>query len=113
MKSLISALCLALALAPGLVRAAEGHAQHAGHAAVATSGEAVPLADGTIRKIDKAGGRLTVAHGPLPNGMPAMTMAFRVKDAAWLDKLREGQAIRFAIESIDGSLTIVRLEAAK
>jgi len=42
--------------------------------------------------------------------MPGMTMAFRVKDAAWLDKVKEGQKIRFAI---DGTMTIIRLETAK
>ena len=113
MKSLITAFCLLIALAPGLGHAADRHDPHAGHASAAPASAPAQLADGTVRKIDKAGGKLTVAHGPLPNGMPAMTMAFRVKEAAWLDQLREGQAIRFAVESIDGTLTIIRLELAK
>lgn len=68
------------------------------------------LADGVVKKLDKTAGKVTVTHGPLPNGMPSMTMAFRIKDSALLDKVKEGQKIRFAI---DDTMTIVRLEAAQ
>jgi Cu/Ag efflux protein CusF len=63
--------------------------------------------------VDKAGGKLTVSHDALPNGMPAMTMAFKVKDASWLDKVKSGQKIRFASDNINGAMTIVRLELPK
>lgn len=34
--------------------------------------------DGTVKKIDRAAGKITISHGPLENlGMPAMTMVFR------------------------------------
>ena len=72
----------------------------------------MPLADGLVKKIDKANRKVTLSHGPLPNGMPAMTMIFRVKDAAWLDQMKEGQKIRFATEEIQGELTVVRFEPA-
>ena len=71
------------------------------------------LADGVVKKIDKAGKRVTLSHGPLPSGMPAMTMAYRVKDAAWLDKMKEGQKIRFATDPADGGMTVLRFELAK
>ena len=45
--------------------------------------------------------------------MPAMTMVFRVKDAAWLDQMQAGGKIRFVADSINGALTIVELEPAK
>ena len=68
---------------------------HAGHAkAHAAQGEA----------------SMQMADGPLPNGMPAMTMAFRVKDAAWIDKLKEGDKIRFMAEQINGAMTLVHIE---
>jgi Cu(I)/Ag(I) efflux system protein CusF len=67
--------------------------------------------DGVVKKVDKAAGKVTVAHGPLTNlNMPAMTMVFRVKDAAWIDRLQDGGKIRFIADSINGTLTIVRLE---
>lgn len=106
-----------IAIAAGLaapVMAADSHASHSGHGNHGSAPAPVAaLADGVVKKVDKAGGRVTVSHGPLPNGMPAMTMAFRVKEAGWLDSLKEGQKIRFAPEDVDGVLTIVRLEAAK
>uniref|UniRef100_Q47DT2 Uncharacterized protein n=1 Tax=Dechloromonas aromatica (strain RCB) TaxID=159087 RepID=Q47DT2_DECAR len=85
--------------------------EHMDHGAMhATTTNDTVLTDGLIKKVDKNAGKLTVAHGPLPNGMPGMTMAFRVKDAIWLDKVKEGQKIRFAM---DDKMTIVRLETAQ
>ena len=85
---------------------------HTGHAKThAAQGEAsMQMADGIVKKVDKPTGRITVSHGPLPNGMPAMTMAFRVKDAAWIDKLKEGDKIRFMAEQINGAMTLVHIE---
>jgi Cu/Ag efflux protein CusF len=74
---------------------------------------AVPLADAQVKKVDKTGAKLTIFHGPLPNGMPAMTMVYGVKESGWLNTLKDGQRIRFAAEEIDGSWTIVRLEPLK
>lgn len=86
---------------------------HGGPAAMqmATTGE-TSLTDGVVKKIDKTKGTVTLAHGALPNGMPPMTMAYRVKDGAWLDKMKPGQKIRFAVDSADG-MTILRFEPVK
>jgi len=73
------------------------------------------MVDGTVKKVDKAAGKVTLAHGPLTNlGMNmAMTMAFRVKDAGWLDQMKDGDKIRFVAEDINGVLTVVKFERAK
>ena len=90
---------------------------HAGHgvmhsAAPASSESA--MVDGVVKKIDKAAGKVTVSHGPLTNlNMPAMTMAFRVKDATWLDQMQAGGKIRFVADTVNGSLVIVRFEPSK
>lgn len=76
------------------------------HTATATDSA---LIDGVVKKVDKGAGKLTISHGPLPNGMPAMTMAFKVREAAWLEKIKDGQKVRFGI---DDAMTIVRLDAA-
>ena len=90
----------------------DAHADHASSAA-APPMSAAPV-DGVVKKVDRNAGKVTVAHGPLVNlNMPAMTMAFRVKEAGWLDRLKVDDKIRFVAESIDGTLTIVRLEDAK
>lgn len=84
--------------------------QPAGAAATA----AAPLAEGEIRKVDKSAGKLTIRHGPLENlGMPPMTMVFRVKDAAMLERVRPGDKVRFRAERIEGVFTVTQLEPAQ
>ena len=86
-------------------------AGHASHAAVQTVAQAAPLSEGEVKKIDKDAGKLTIKHGPLENlGMPAMTMVFRVKDAATLDQVKPGDRIRFLAEKVDGVITVTKLE---
>lgn len=113
MKKLIASLSVIAALAPTVAPAADGHDMHAGHGAMQADAAQAALTDGVLKKIDKAGSKLTVAHDALPNGMPAMTMAFKVKDVSWLDKVKEGQKIRFAADRVGGVMTIVRLELPK
>ena len=43
----------------------------------------------------------------------AMTMVFRVKDAAWLDQMTAGEKIRFAADNPGGVMTVVKFEPAK
>lgn len=72
------------------------------------------LAEGTVKKIDAPTQRVMLAHGPIANiGMMPMTMMFKVKDAAMLKPLKEGDKIRFRVEEIGGDYTIVRIEAKK
>lgn len=84
------------------------------HTAAAAAPTAAAKSEGIVRKIDKAAGKITIAHGPLENlGMPGMTMAFGVSDAAMLDKAKVGDKIRFTAERKDGLFTVTTLEAAK
>ena len=73
------------------------------------------MVEGLVKKIDKSAGKVTLAHGPLTNlGMDmAMTMAFRVKDAAWLDQMKEGGKILFMADNVNGALTVVKFEPVK
>ncbi|HEX5803442.1 MAG TPA: copper-binding protein [Azospira sp.] len=103
---------LLLAAAPLAANAATEHSSHAGHGSMHAPA-ANTLADGVVKKLDRAAGRVVIAHGPLPNGMPAMTMPFALKDAAWFGKLKEGQKIRFSIEDVKGVLTVQHFEAVK
>lgn len=115
---LLPALAALLLAAAPLALAATEHAGHGNmHApaanALADAAKQIPLADGVVKKLDQAAGRIVIAHGPLPNGMPAMTMPFALKDAGWFGKLKEGQKIRFSIEDVKGVLTVQHLEAVK
>lgn len=102
-------IVFALAVSPPVFAAND----HASHASMPDHAAATELTDGLVKKVDKPGGKLTVSHGPLPNGMPAMTMVFRVKDAVWLDRLKNGDRIRFAADTTNDVMTIVRLEMLK
>jgi len=73
---------------------------------------AAAMGEGLVKKVDKTKGTVTLAHGALPNGMPPMTMAYKVKDAAWLDQMKVGQKIRFATDPADG-MTVLRFEPVK
>ncbi|WJF90506.1 copper-binding protein [Paraburkholderia bonniea] len=71
----------------------------------------MPLADAEIKKVDVANGMLTLKHGALENvGMPPMTMAFKVKSAAMLKQVHEGDKVKVRVDNVNGTLTIVKLE---
>ena len=77
-------------------------------------GHVKDMAEGEVRKVDKEQRKVTVKHGEIKSlEMPPMTMVFRVKDAALLDKVKEGDKIMFAAEKIEGNITITQIEAAK
>lgn len=112
----ISSVLIFAFAALGAVSHAAAQTDHSMHgkpaAKAASNAPDAALADGVVKKIDKASKRITIAHDKLPNGMPAMTMAFAVKDVTWLDQVQAGQKIRFATDTGDG-MTVVRLELVK
>ena len=70
--------------------------------------------DGTVEKIDKSAGKITLKHGPIKNlDMDGMTMVFRVQDPSTLDKLKVGQKVKFEADRVNGQITATRIEAAK
>lgn len=88
------------------------HSMHGSPAAASASKSAeTAMVEGLVKKVDKTKGTLTLAHGAM-NGMPAMTMVYKVKEAAWLDKLNVGQKVRFATDPADG-MTVTRFELLK
>ena len=109
-------IAFAFAVAAGLAtpawaqKPADDHSAHHG----AAKAQAAPLAEGEVRKVDKAAKKITLKHGPIPNiDMPAMTMVFPVKDPALLDKAKPGQKVKFQAEMIGGEDTVNRLEPVK
>lgn len=72
------------------------------------------LSDGEIRKVDKSAKKITIKHGPLANlDMPAMTMAYPVKDPALLEQVKPGDKVKFQAEKVGGTLTVTKIEPAK
>ena len=69
------------------------------------------LTDAVITKIDPATGMITLKHGELANiGMAPMTMAYKAKDAVMVKAAKAGEKVRVRVESVDGTLTIVKLD---
>jgi Cu(I)/Ag(I) efflux system periplasmic protein CusF len=51
---------------------------------------------GVVKNVDAAGGKVTIAHGPIPSiSWPAMSMAFSVKDKKMLAKLAPEKKVEF------------------
>src|SRR6266581_3081726 len=51
---------------------------------------------GTVKKVDPTGGKVTIAHGPIPTmKWPAMSMTFTVKDKALLGKFSQDKKVEF------------------
>jgi len=83
-------------------------------AATTKSSNATSMAEGEVKKVDKDAGKITLRHGPLLNlDMPAMTMVFRVKDAAMLDQVKPGDKVKFIAEKSNGALTLTTLQLDK
>ena len=90
----------------GAVAAAAALALFSG-AALAQSASA----DGEIRKIDAKAGRVIIRHGEWKGmNMPAMTMAFRVRDAAVLGGLKVADTVRFGIEKDGADYVVTAIE---
>src|ERR1035437_4018803 len=115
MKTALATICIALVATFSVPSIAAGMAagEHEGHGAMAGDMKMqsqapadVKMVDGTVKKVDKTAGKVTLSHGPLTNlGMNmAMTMAFRVQEASWLDQMQVGDKIRFVADSVNGVL---------
>ena len=110
-----------LALALPLLAAAPAFAQTpandpAAHhpAAAAASAPAADMSEGEVRRVDKAGAKLTLKHGEIKNlDMPPMTMVFQVKEKAWLDQLQPGDRVRFRAVNEAGRYTVTAIEVQR
>lgn len=71
----------------------------------------LPPAEGEVRRVNAAGQEITLRHGDIKNlDMPPMTMVFKVKDAALLEKVKAGDKVRFTADKINGAYTVLSIE---
>jgi Cu(I)/Ag(I) efflux system protein CusF len=76
--------------------------------------QALPLAEGEVRRIDKATGKISLKHGEIKNlDMPPMSMVFQVKDPALLGRVKAGDKVLFTADKIDGNYTVMSIEVRK
>ncbi|MBY0399823.1 SCO family protein [Myxococcota bacterium] len=67
-------------------------------------------AHGTVEDVDRETAQVLIEHDDVPGLMPAMTMNFRVPDAAVLARLERGQVIDFELEFTGRSYEVLDFE---
>ncbi|WP_157020041.1 copper-binding protein [Mesorhizobium xinjiangense] len=78
---------------------------------LATGAFATDYTKGEVTKIDAKQKKLTIRHEELKNlDMPAMKMVFVVADDAMIEKVKEGLAIEFVAERVNGRLTVTKIK---
>lgn len=85
----------------------------ANHAANAS--DAKDMASGEVRRIEKTQNTITLKHGAISAiAMPPMTMTFKVREPALLDKVQVGDKVLFRAEvARDGTTYVVALEPVR
>src|SRR5881396_2932262 len=64
---------------------------------------------GTVKKVDPAAGKVTIAHGPIPTmKWPAMNMTFTVKNRAMLGKFSQDKKVEFVEQGSNYVITSVK-----
>lgn len=98
-------------LAAALSAVSVAHAQTASTPAAAAASD---YTAGEVRKIDKAGGKITLKHGEIRSlDMPAMTMVFTARDRALLDRVKPGDKVQFRAANEKGVLYVTELKPAQ
>ena len=106
-------LAIALGAVPALPALAQqaAPADHKAHHPPASA--SAEMTEAEVRKVDKSTGKITLKHGEIKNlDMPAMTMVFGVAETKMLDKVKQGDKVRFRASGQDGKFTVTEIEAA-
>jgi Cu/Ag efflux protein CusF len=84
------------------------------HPEALTDSAGRPWVEAEVRRIDTERQRVSLRHGPIPNlEMAPMTMVFQVRDPALLQRLRQGERIRFSADRVDGEYTLMEIAAGR
>ncbi|HEV8260375.1 MAG TPA: copper-binding protein [Burkholderiales bacterium] len=68
-------------------------------------------ATGTVRAVDLKQGTVRLSHDPIQSlNWPAMTMTFKVKDKAMLDKLGEGKKVDVEFEQRGKDYVVTKMK---
>lgn len=74
------------------------------------------MANGEVKKIDEAAGKITLKHGPIKSldmQDESMTMVFRVQDPAMLKQVKVGDKVQFEAERTTAGITITKMQKGK
>jgi Cu(I)/Ag(I) efflux system protein CusF len=73
------------------------------------------LIDGQVTKVDPSASNITIKHGPIKKleMEQGMTMVFHAPNPAMLNGVKAGDKIKFDADSVNGQLTLTKIEKAK
>ena len=73
------------------------------------------LIDGQVTKVDQSAGDITIKHGPIKklDMNQGMTMVFHAQDPDMLRTVKAGDKIKFDADSVNGQLTLTKIEKGK
>ncbi len=109
---LAAALLAGSAAANAQTAAPSGHDAH--HPTAQAAAAAADFAEGEVRKVDKAAGKVTLRHGEIKNlDMPPMTMVFTAATPGMLDPLKVGDKVRFRAANQGGTYTVTEIQPGK
>ncbi|MCA3219249.1 MAG: copper-binding protein [Burkholderiales bacterium] len=103
------ALTLAAVLVAASTLALAQH-KHGSPGTAASTTAQTEMADGEVRRVDKAKGTLLIRHGEIKSlNMSPMTMAFKLQDPKMADGLNVGDKIRFVAVQKGDDLIVTNL----
>jgi Cu(I)/Ag(I) efflux system periplasmic protein CusF len=72
------------------------------------------LIDGQVTKVDASASNITIKHGPIKklDMDQGMTMVFHAQDPDLLKGVKAGDKIKFDADSVNGQLTVTKIEKA-
>jgi len=113
MKQTCLSILIAIALA-GPALAQQKADDHSAHHPAGSAPATAEMAEGEVRRVDKSAGKITLRHGPIKSlDMPPMTMVFQAGDRAMLDRVKQGDKVRFSAEEKSGAYIVTRIEPMK
>lgn len=65
---------------------------------------------GVIEEVNKEAAIVQINHEDLKNYMPAMSMPFKVKNAALLDTIKIGDKVEFTLEDSAAGIFVIELK---
>ena len=74
------------------------------------------MVKGEVKKVDAAGGKITMTSGPIKNldmEDDDMTMVFRVQDPAMLKQVKPGDKVLFEARRENGQIAITAIQKSK
>ena len=112
MKIALPLIAATFALSTGVAHAQGKAHEHGAQPPCCDAGAPAAFnTSGVVKKLDAAKSTASIAHAPIPElKWPAMTMAFKVKDKALLDRLTVEKKIDFSFvrEGKDYVITAVK-----